>query len=153
MSSWIATARVPAEVVLAEGMHYSGDVHVQNSVPHRHGPETALEMLNRRQAVFPVSLSDGGVVFLAKAQVAVLSCEPPDIAVDPERASVATRVHLRVIMVGGAEFTGWAQGELPPSRARALDFLNGPDEFFSLQTDGTMRCLHRTFVRAVTPLD
>ncbi|HET8649186.1 MAG TPA: hypothetical protein VFL95_04040 [Gemmatimonadales bacterium] len=153
MSRWLATARVPAEVIMAEGMRYAGDVHVQNSVPHRHGPETALEMLNRRQAIFPLSLADGGVVFLAKAQVAVLSCDPPEPMFEPERASVATRMHLHVIMVGGAEFIGWAQGELPPSRGRALDFLNGPDDFFSLQTDGTMRCLHRTFVRAVTPLD
>jgi hypothetical protein len=65
---------------------------------------------------------------------------------------VARHIPLEVMMTGGLEYRGEAVSELPPARARALDFLNAPEPFFSLHTrDGTC-CLHRRFVRAVRPL-
>ena len=56
------------------------------------------------------------------------------------------------MMIGGVEHRGVAISELPPTRARALDFLNAPERFFPLRTDDGTVCLNRRFVRAVRPL-
>ncbi len=98
-----------------------------------------------------MSLPSGEVVFVSKAQVAsLLYREGPQV--DSERETVVRHIPLEVMMAGGAVFRGEAVTELPPARARALDFLNAPDPFFALHgTEGTC-CFNRRWVRAVRPL-
>ena len=153
MSSWAATARVAAEVTLSEGVVLTGEVHVQMSVPHRDGPETPEEMLNRSEAFFPLSLGGGEVTFVAKEQVALVTCAAEPDALDPERAYAAKRIWLRVVMAGGRELEGWGAEELPPARSRALDFLNQPGRFFSIHTGDAVRHVSRAHVRTVYPSD
>jgi hypothetical protein len=153
MSEWGAIERVTAEVLLAEGEVVRGDLHLQARVAHREGGETPLDLLNRPDPFFALVPSSGGVCFLAKPQVAMVTCEPTPDATDPDRLTAAKRVHLEVTLVGGAEVSGWATLELPPTRARTLDFLNASDRFFMLSTDDAMRYVHRAHVRLVRPLD
>lgn len=152
MTDWAATTRLTARVTLAEGMVIQGDLHLQPRVAWRDGPETPLEMLNREEIFFVMSLPGGEVVFVSKDQVAALLYREAAPEAEPERETVARHIPLEVMMVGGGEHRGEAVSELPPTRARALDFLNARERFFSLHTgDGTC-CLNRRFVRAVRPL-
>lgn len=153
MSDWAATERVPAEATLADGQLVEGDLHVQARVALREGPETPLEMLNRRETFFPVSFADGGVLFLSKAQVVVVACARDVLQVDPSRAEAAKRVHLTVSLVTGVALDGWAWIELPPTRDRALDYLNGADRFFTMWTEDVTYYLNRSHVRLVRPHD
>jgi hypothetical protein len=43
---------VPARVLLTQGVAHPGEVYVMERVPQHDGPETVLEMLNRREAFF-----------------------------------------------------------------------------------------------------
>ena len=43
-------------------------------------------------------------------------------------------------------------GELPPDRLRALDFLNSSAQFFPLRTGNAVRVLNRNHVRTASPL-
>ena len=152
MTDWASTCRIAARVTLAEGLVIQGEVHLQPRVAWRDGPETPVEMLNRPDAFFPMALPHAEIVFVAKEQVAALFYGEAVAPDDPERATVARMIPLEVMMVGGVELRGIAASELPPPRARALDFLNAPERFFTLHTnDGTV-CLNRRFVRAVRPL-
>lgn len=152
MTDWASTNRQSARVTLAEGLVIHGDVHLQPRVAWRDGPEMPLELLNRGEAFFPLSLPHGDVVFVAKEQVAVLAYPEVVTFDDPERKTAALTIPLEIMMVGGAEYRGVAVSELPPTRARALDFLNAPERFFQLLTnDGTL-CINRRFVRAARPL-
>jgi hypothetical protein len=153
MSEWGATERVTAEVLLAEGATVRGDLHLQSRVAHREGGETPLELLNRPDQFFALVPAEGGVCFLAKPQVAMVTCAPIPESTDPDRLSAARRVRLAVTLVGGAEISGWAALELPPTRGRTLDFLNASDRFFMLSTDDAVRYVHRAHVRLVRPLD
>jgi hypothetical protein len=153
MSDWASTERIPAEIVLAEGIHVDGELHLQGRVGQHDGPETPLEMLNRPDFFFPVSLPDGKVAFAAKAQVALVVCGAGIGMTDPERMGAAKTVNLEVGMAGGAEYRGWVTIELPPSRARALDFLNGAGLFFVLRSADFTWLINRTHVRAIRPLD
>jgi hypothetical protein len=152
VNDWASTARLATRVILAEGPVIQGQVHLQPRVAWRDGPETPLELLNREGAFFPVSLANGQVIFVAKAQVAALSYADELGPPDPDRETAARHIPLHVMMVGGAEFRGIANSELPPTRARALDFLNLPETFFALLTDSGTVCLNRRHVRAVRPV-
>ena len=152
MTDWASTNRLQVRVTLAEGLVIQGDVHLQPRVAWRNGPETPLELLNRGDAFFPMSLAQGDVVFVAKDQVAMMAYRDVVSFDDPERQNAARMLPLEIMMVGGMEHRGVAVSELPPTRARALDFLNAPERFFQLLTDEGTLCLNRRFVRAARPL-
>jgi hypothetical protein len=151
MADWAATTRLSARAILAEGLTVQGELHLQPVVAWRDGPETPLEMLNRPDAFFVVNLPTGEVVFVCKAQVAVLIYRG-DMHAEPERENVARRIPLEVMITGGLEYRGEAVTELPPAHSRALDFLNSPGAFFELHTSDGTCCINRGWVRAVRPL-
>jgi hypothetical protein len=153
MSDWGAIERIPAVVTMAEGVALEGELHVQARVPYREGAETPLELLNRAEEFFALSSPERGVVFLSKDQVAVVACAPPFDAADPDRVSAARRIGFAVTLAGGTEYSGWATPELPPTRARTLDYLNTAERFFSIQSDDATRYVNRALVRLVRPLD
>jgi hypothetical protein len=152
MTDWAQTTRLPARVTLAEGLVIQGDLHLQPRVAWRDGPETPVELLNRAEAFFVMSLPAGEVVFVGKDQVAVLAYRESPAEHDPQRETAARHIPLEVMLTGGGEHRGMAVTELPPAHARALDFLNTPERFFALLTDGGTLCVNRRFVRAVRPL-
>lgn len=153
MSDWGSTNRVPAVVALAEGVVLEGELHLLTRPAYPPGPETPLEMLNRPDPFFALTLPDGAVTFVPKAQVAVIDCREDPGLTDPDRINAAKLVALEVVLRGGAEYRGRATVELPPGRARALDYVNGPGEFFTLVSDDTMHYLNKSLVRVIRPLD
>ena len=153
MSDWGSTNRVPALVALSEGVIVEGELHLLTRPAYPPGPETPLEMLNRSDPFFALTLPGGQVTFVAKAQVAVVDCREPPALDDPDRLSAAKLVALEVVLEGGAEYRGRATVELPPGRARALDYVNAPGNFFALFGDDTMHYFNKPHVRLIRPLD
>ncbi len=152
MSDWGTTTRVPAEVVLAEGIVLAGDLHLYARPTYPPGPETVLEMLNRQETFFALTL-DGAVTFLSKTQVVVVTCRDQAALADPDRASAARQIELEVVVQGGTEFRGRAALELPPSRSRTLDYLNGAGVFFAIGTEEVSWYVNKSRVRIARPLD
>lgn len=152
MSDWGATQRVSAEVVLADGAMLEGELHLATRATYSAATESPLEMLNRGDPFFPLTLQQGGVAFVSKAQVAVVSCRDQS-PLDPDRASAARLVALEVSLANGAEYRGRATYELPPARSRTLDYVNGPERFFTVWTDDLTRYINKALVRLIRPLD
>ena len=88
MSEWGITTKVPAEVVLVEGLVLAGDLHLYARPTYPPGPETPLEMLNRADVFFALTL-DGGVTFVPKSQVVVVTCRGQSRTTDPDRLTAA----------------------------------------------------------------
>jgi hypothetical protein len=153
MSDWGATQRVPAEVVLAGGAVLGGDLHLATRLTYPADIESPLEMLNRTDPFFALTLHEGGVAFVSKAQVVVVSCRDQNSSSDPARASAAKLVALDVELTNGTQFRGRSSFELPPSRARALDYVNVAGGFFTLWTDDLTRYINKSLVRIIRPLD
>ena len=153
MSNWASTERIAAQVTLAGSVGIQGDIHLQPRVGHHDGPETPLEMLNRPEPFFPVTLPGGQIAFAAKAQVAMVTCNPGVALTDAERASAAKTIRLEVTMAGGTQVAGWALLELPPTRNRTLDYLNEPGPFFALSTETAICYINRTYVSVVKAAD
>jgi hypothetical protein len=155
MSDWGSTNRLPAHVALIEGVVIDGDLHLltRPAYPQPGGSETPLEMLNRPDAYFALTLPDGGVALVPKARVLEITC-PDDVPPpDPDRVTAAMQVELEVVLPGGTQYRGRVTLELPPGRRRTLDFLNGPGGFFALQSDDRTRYLNKLHVRLIRPLD
>jgi hypothetical protein len=93
------------------------------------------------------------VAFVSKAQVAVVSCRDQLPLVDPARASAARLVALEVALATGAEYRGRSTFELPPSRSRALDYINTPGSFFTVWSNDLTRYFNKALVRLIRPLD
>jgi len=152
MSDWGITTKVPAEVVLAEGIVLAGDLHLYARPTYPPGPAPPREMLNRADTFFALTL-DGGVRFIPKDQVVVVTCRSQEPLADPDRVSAAKLIELEVVVQGGAEYRGRAVLELPPSRGRTLDYLNGAGIFFTLGTDDVSWYINKSRVRLARPLD
>ncbi len=153
MSDWGATQRVSAEVILADGAVLEGDLHLAAGAAYPLDTESPLEMLNRAEPFFALTLRQGQVAFVSKAQVAVVSCTDQSEATDPARASAARLVALEVVVMTGAEYRGRCSFELPPSRSRALDYVNVPGGFFTVWTNDLTRYFNKSLVRLIRPLD
>jgi hypothetical protein len=153
MSDWGATQRVAARVLLAEGVVLAGDLHLLARVTNPLDTESPLEMLNRDDPFFALTLPEGGVAFVSKAQVTVVSCREHAPLDDPDRVSAAKLVALSVELTDGVEYRGRSAFELPPARARALDYINGPGRFFTLWTDDVTQYINKSLVRLIRPLD
>ena len=152
MSDWGATQRVSAQVVLADGAVLEGDLHLAARATYPADTESPLEMLNRADPFFALSLSQGGVAFVSKAQAVVVSCRD-QTPLDPARASAARLVALEVSLANGTEYKGRATYELPPARARTLDYVNGAERFFTVWTEDLTRYINKSLVRLIRPLD
>jgi hypothetical protein len=153
MNDWGATQRVPAEVVLAQGGVLTGELHLLARTAYPLDPESPLEMLNRSEPFFALTLGEGGAVFVSKTQVSVLACWGQNPLQDPDRASAAKLVALEVELADGTKYQGRSTFELPPSRSRALDYINGPGQFFVLWADDLIRYINKSLVRLIRPLD
>lgn len=153
MSEWSsAVTQVPAELLLGDGSLLRGDLHVQARSRHGDRPESPAEFLNRPEPFFAVTGRDGGVLLLARAQVAVVTVAPYSVLEPPDRVMAAVALELAVTMSGGVELRGRARAELPPGSARAIDYLNAAGSFFVLATDDAIRFVNRAHVRLVRPL-
>jgi hypothetical protein len=155
MSDWGSTNRLPAHVSLIEGLVLDGDLHLltRPAYPQPGGSETPLEMLNRPDAFFALTLREGGVALVPKAQVLDIICLEDVPPPDPDRVTAAKHVELEVVLPGGAEYRGLATLELPPGRRRALDFMNGAGAFFAIWAAGRTRYINKQHVRFIRPLD
>lgn len=153
MSEWSsAVTQVPAELLLGDGSVLRGDLHVQARSRHGVRPESPAEFLNRPEAFFAVTGRDGGVVLVARAQVAVVTVAPHAVLEPPDRVMAAVALELAVTISGGVELRGRARAELPPGSARAIDYLNAAGTFFVLAADDAIRFVNRAHVRLVRPL-
>jgi hypothetical protein len=151
--TWGNTLRIRAEVLLTGGRMLTGYLHLQPIAPIHLGPETPDDVLNRPARFFPLTDENERTVFVSKWQVLAVGFATYPPFDDPDRVTAARSIGLRVELSDGSEFAGMVMLELPPTRPRALDFLNEDHEFFALHAPEAIRFVNRHHIRLVTPLD
>ncbi|HEV8355832.1 MAG TPA: hypothetical protein VGQ17_03595 [Gemmatimonadales bacterium] len=151
--AWGNTLRLRAEVLITGGRTLTGFLHLQPIAPVHSGPERPEDVLNRGDGFLPVTTEDDYTVFVAKEQVVVVAVATDLPVDDPDRVHAARSIGLRVELTDGSVFAGIVALEQPPSRSRALDFLNDGTGFFALHAPEAIRFVNRRHIRLVTPLD
>lgn len=124
-------------------------------VPQHDGPETVLEMLNRREAFFPFRPEAGDErLLISKGHTVSVTLDRQAPIADPARLSAAKIMGLEIVLGGGTTLNGWASAELPPENSRLLDYLNAEQEpFFALWTHASTHYVNRGHVLYARPLD
>jgi hypothetical protein len=150
--AWGNTLRVRAEVLVTGGRTLDGFLHLQPLASFHSGPETPEDALNRHEPFLPIT-SDNRSIFVAKSQILAVTVRTVLQAGDVERVEAARTLGMQVELSDGSGFVGAVTSELPPDRARVLDFLNHDQGFFCLVDQDAMRFVNRLHVRLVTPLD
>ncbi len=146
---WGGTLRIKAEVKATGGRLFTGFLHLLPFASIHLGPETPDDLLNRDEAFFALTDDPEHTIFLAKAQVILVAVG--HAARDSDRLTAARTIELRIELSDGSEYTGTVSSELPPTRARAIDFLNHAGGFFGLYAADTVRYINRIHVRAASP--
>lgn len=147
------TERVAAEILLADETTVHGELHLQPNALSALGFETPLQLLNRRERFYAVSIPDGQVVLLPRRLTAMVTCADPGAPSLTERRARERVVSLDVELLGGRRVHGWARWELPIAAERTLDYLNGDGDFFAMANDQHTLLINRAHLRAVYPLD
>lgn len=144
------THRVPVEITFLDGTVLTGDVHLQPNTMLCQGHEPLIELLNRPDPFFAVSLDSDQVVLLAKKQTALVSCGR-----DGNGANGAefpgTVANLDIWLASGGRHRGTAAWQLPPAHSRPLDFMNTSGSFLELVEGDQARYINVANIRAVFP--
>ena len=148
---WGDTLRIRAKVVATGKRSYTGFLHLLPIASIHLGPERPEDVLNRGEAFFPLTDDQEHTVFIAKSQVLLVRVDHDMAGEDPERLSVARTIELKVELSDGTEHSGTVTSELPPTRTRAIDFLNHGEGFFALYGTDAVRYVNRAHVRLVSP--
>ena len=153
MSDWGGTLRLAAIVRLADGEEVSGQFFLQERVPHHSGPETPLDLLERSERFLPLALPDESVVFLSKAHIGLLRCDPAPPESELDRLGIDRFVELELEMVDGHVVHGRAGVMQPPTRLRALDCLNSGGGFLAFWVGEAAFYINRAHVRVARPIE
>lgn len=145
---------IPAHLLLTQGVSRPGQIYVMERVPDHDGPETVLELLNRREGFFAFQPSeDDAVLLVSKGQTVILSVDRQAPIADPARLSAARTLGVEVVLASGNTLGGWASVELPEQHARLLDYLNASyDPFFAVWSHTTTHYVNRAYVLYARPL-
>ena len=99
MRHWHETYRVPATITLSEGTSIEGEIYPQTLTALHEGRETPVEMLNRPERFFAVSLPSGDATLVCKAQVAVVTSDAALSEIDPQRLAISRSFVLAVLLL------------------------------------------------------
>ena len=137
MPAYVEKLLVPARVALPGPEQVSGAFALSANSPLRPGPEPLLDLLNAPTRVVPFIRTADEVVLLL-SRIAIDWVEV-DRTVDPAWVRAASIVaareeHVQVRMLDGRRIEGVVGMDLPEHLNRISDFLNLPEDFFSLAT-------------------
>ena len=145
------TRRVAVEVIYSDGTVLAGDVYLQPNTMLTEGFESLLELLNRPDSFFAMTIERKQVVLLCKEHVAVVACALENRKRDDDFPGTITE--LDVWLAGGGRYQGTATWQLPPAHSRPLDFLNTVGRFLEISDESYSRYINVGHVRAVYPGD
>ena len=149
----IEKSRSPVVIKTHSGETITGEMFLQPFARPDGGTERPADILNGKDPFFPVALTDGQLLLVAKGQVLELAT---DVGRDEyeERSRIARPAIIELRLISGATHAGAIFLEMPVEHSRLLDFLNRDDErFLTLHGTDTLLLVNREMIEHVRPLD
>jgi len=149
MPQYIDKLRVPVRLARSGAPPVVGLLSLAPRAELHDGPETLLERLNSPQRVLPFQQPDGELVLLVtRLQIEWVEAGPEvDARLVRPATWMATREELVSVRTARGEvFDGVISMEMPHEFNRASDYLNGPEDFFALQTETATRLVNKQCV-------
>lgn len=147
----IQKERVAVSVTMVGGELISGSLFAPQIYPPG-GVEDPLHLVNEADPFFPLGLSTGEVLLIAKDRVLEISLEEAMPAED--LPGIAPTALLQITLAGGITHVGSMRLESRATRPRVLDHMNHcTARFMALRTDEGVRLVNRKMIERVRPLD
>ena len=147
----IEKERVAVSITMVGGEQLSGSVFAPQIYPPG-AQEDPLHLLNESDPFFPLGLSTGEVLLIAKDRVLEVVLDAPSS--DEELPGSAPTALLQLTLAGGVTHVGSMRLEVRASRPRVLDYMNYcTARFMALRTDDGVRLINRKMIERVRPLD
>ena len=150
MARYVEKVQVAVRVSLPGEEPMDGWLSLSPQAQFHDGPETLLELLNSGARVIPLVRSQGQPVLLLTRLSLDWVMPAPDVPperIGPRTWRVTLEERVEVRFVDGRRVEGLVRMELPEDLNRASDFLNGPDDFFALQTPFASLLVNKASVR------
>jgi hypothetical protein len=149
----IAKDRCSVMLSLVSGETIAGAMFVQHPLDSDPRRESARDVLNSPEPFFPVEMTSGETLLVAKDRVIEVLADRPSDDDEVRRAS-AHPAHLKLILCGGVARSGTVLLELPASQPRVLDYLNRlSDRFLVLYSPEGIRLINHALIERVLPRD
>ena len=153
----IEKTRCAVGLTTVGGERIVGEMFVQAFSRHPSRGESPSDILNDDGPFFPVAVSGGATLLLAKDQVRDVDVDDSDDAlatIMPDGLPGVTAVSVELSLTGGVVRLGRIYVGMPYDRPRLLDFLNRyTNRFLSLHTDEGLCLVNRRAIERVRPLD
>jgi hypothetical protein len=147
----IEKERVAVSITMVGGEQLSGSVFAPQIYPPG-AQEDPLHLLNESDPFFPLGLSTGEVLLIAKDRVLEVVLDAPSSG--EELPGSAPTALLQLTLAGGVTHVGSMRLEVRASRPRVLDYMNYcTARFMALRTDDGVRLINRKMIERVRPLD
>jgi hypothetical protein len=147
----IEKERVAVSITMVGGELLSGSLFAPQIYPPG-GQEEPLQLLNEPDPFFPLGLTTGEVLLIAKDRVLEVMLDVPSSG--EELPGSAPTALLQVTLAGGVTHVGSMRLEVRASRPRVLDYMNYcTARFMALRTDEGVRLINRKMIERVRPLD
>jgi hypothetical protein len=150
----IETTQKAVILTMLGGEEIRGDVFIHFSSYRPFELEDVSELLNGDSPFFPLELPNAEVILISKERVAEAAADRSEDAPDQPPREAAPSALLQIILVGGEVRLGSIRLDVPPGRARVLDYLNAlTSRFLTLYTSNEARLINRSLIDRVRPLD
>ena len=147
----IEKTRRRVDVTLANGRRLDGDVFVQPFARFRTGPEEPLDLLNADEPFLPLVLTNGDLLLVQKAHIAVVGTNFPAEDDSVERGVVG--MHVELGMTDGSNLNGSIFPEVRMGRPRLVDILNDTKQpFIALFAADQLQIVSRAHIAHARPL-
>lgn len=142
--------KVPARVRLADSTALEGSLYapVAGSLGR---PGRMVDRLNdAAERYLPLALHDRHVL-VHKSRIVAVELSESDGGIGQSSSAYARELRLRVALLDGSTVQGRTYAEMPPSRARVLDFLNATvPRFIPLLRDDGVVIVNGDYIVAVS---
>ena len=123
-----------------------GALYLREQSPDHAGPEQPLEVLNQCQAFVVIKREDPDQLRFYNTR-SIIRVEYESVSAVTE-AATSHRLDCQLQMMDGSFINGAIREQLPPGRARLLDYLNRSDEcFIKIHVDeGTIYLINKNYI-------
>lgn len=122
-----------------------GALYLREHSPDHAGPEQPLEVLNQCKAFVVIKRQDPDQLRFYNTR-SIIRVEYD--AEESHGRDAAHQLHCQLQMMDGSFITGTIREQLPPGRARLLDYLNRTDECFVKvhMDEGTIYLINKAYI-------
>lgn len=148
--------QIPVEVQIAGRSPVALSLFLSDCAESHSGTERPSDLLNGADTFVPAIDANGGLIFLQKDRIEVVSFPTEHelggdvlmtVALNSDQAITAG---VEITLQDGTKITGTIRYLMPAGSRRLQDFLNQQDRFIALQDDKRIRLINKNRIERIS---